>query len=149
MREHLTRMNDFCGLIRHAGVVMVAAHCLFCLGDVSLPITTRFTQFHDVFTLHKHMKEHLAERTDPLTVCPLYPRCKDPIDSDDAFWEHAQSVHGTPPFGACRVTSKRKTVDSDGDDLSAADVSKEGGAGGAEPVKHQRLCETQASGGGS
>ena len=84
-REHLTRMNDFCGLIRHAGVVMVAAHCLFCLGDVSLPITTRFTQFHDVFTLHKHMKEHSAERTDPLTVCPLHPRCTDPIDLDDAF----------------------------------------------------------------
>ena len=145
--KHLAHMNNFCGLIRLAGVVVVAAHCLFCLGDVSLPIATRFTQLHDVFTLHKHMKEHLVRKKDPLSVCPLYPRWKDSLDSDHALWEHAQPVHGTPPFAACRETSKRKIVDhgTNGDDLSAEDVSE----GGTNPLKHQRLCGTQASGGGS
>ncbi|KAF2849805.1 hypothetical protein T440DRAFT_490368 [Plenodomus tracheiphilus IPT5] len=101
--------------------------CVVCDKQLDcLPVTTRFTQFHDVFTLHKHMKEHLAEQDSPLSVCPLHPRCIDSLDSEDAFWEHAQSVHGTPPFGACRQTGKRKTVD-----------------GSAEPVQHQRLCVRQ------
>jgi hypothetical protein len=132
-------MNDFCGLICQAGVVVVAAHCLFCLGDQNLPVTTRFTQFHDTFTLHKHMKEHIAGQRGPLLVCPLYPRCKDTFDSEHGFWEHAESVHGTPPFGHCRERGKRKAADSN--NLSASGASE----GSAGIVRHQRLCVREAS----
>jgi hypothetical protein len=113
--EHFLRLNDFCGLIRQAGVVVVAAHCLFCLGDVSLPVESRFVQFHDTFVLHKHMKQHLLEQSKPLSVCP-HPHCEDQLGSESAFWEHANSVHGSPLPGP--VPEKRKTSDYEGADSS-------------------------------
>ena len=92
---------------------MVAAYCLFCLGDTK-PLSVRFAQYHDVFDLHKHMKGHLANSGTP-KACP-HPICKDTLDSESDFWDHATSVHGIPPFGPRRITGKRKrTEDGDND----------------------------------
>jgi hypothetical protein len=109
---HAPQLNDFCGLIRLSGVVVVAAHCLFCLGDEKLPITERFQQFPDVFVLHKHMKRHLDLLDTPMSLCP-HPRCDDQVESDRAFWTHAHSVHGTPPFATCTAGTKRRMSDSE------------------------------------
>ena len=81
--KHLQHLNGFCGLIRERGVVMIAAHCLFCLGD-TIPLSVRFAQYHDFFDLHKHMRAHLA-KTGVLKVCP-YPRCEDTLNSDQISW---------------------------------------------------------------
>jgi hypothetical protein len=115
--EHFLRLNDFCGLIRQGGVVVVAAHCIFCLGNVSLPVETRFAQFHDAYVLRKHMKQHLLGRSDPLSVCP-HPQCEDTLDSDSAFWEHANAVHGCPLFEPCDTPAKRKLSDWEGTERS-------------------------------
>lgn len=118
-------MNDYCGLIKDGGVVVVAAHCLFCIG-ADAPLAVRFAQFSDVFVLHKHMKEHLATVCTPV-VCP-HPLCKEHLDSETEFWDHATTVHGVPPFGPRRVTGKRKAPkDSDIDDV----VWSAGGEGSA------------------
>jgi hypothetical protein len=54
--------------------VVVAAHCIFCLG-ADAPLAVRFVQFADVFTLHKHIKDHLIRELVP-RVCP-HPLCGD------------------------------------------------------------------------
>jgi hypothetical protein len=105
--QHLPRLNDFCGLIKECGVVVVAAHCLLCLGETQ-PLSVQFTQYHDIFDLHKHMTDHLA-RGIPES-CP-HPKCGDPLTSELDFWNHATSVHGVPPFGSRRVTRKRDTLE--------------------------------------
>lgn len=104
-RKHLEPLNDYCGLIKECGVVVVAAHCMFCLG-ADAPLAVRFAQFSDVFQLHKHMKEHLTEGH-TTTICP-HPLCTDELSSESDFWDHATTVHGIPPFGPRRVTVKRK-----------------------------------------
>lgn len=109
-QSHVHQLTGFCGIIRHHGLVAVAAHCLFCLGNKDAPLETRFMQFHDVFTLHKHMKNHLA--ADSPTQCP-HPLCDEAIGSEAAFWEHANTVHGTPPFGTPRGMLKRKASNID------------------------------------
>ncbi|KAF2626154.1 hypothetical protein BU25DRAFT_102344 [Macroventuria anomochaeta] len=109
--QHLQRLNDFCGLLKERGVVVVAAHCLFCLGDTK-PLSVRFAQYHDVFDLHKHMTGHLAKSGTP-KACP-HPICKDTLGSESDFWDHATSVHGIPSFGPRRITGKRKRPE-DGD----------------------------------
>jgi hypothetical protein len=116
-RIHLKTLNEYCGMIRECGVVVLAAHCLFCLG-LNKPLPVRFTQFHDVFVLHKHMKEHLNETGIP-SVCP-HPLCEDVLSSEADFWNHALSIHGIPPFGPRRVTKKRKTssLNNDGPDAT-------------------------------
>ena len=110
-RQHLEKLNDYCCLIKECGVVVVAAHCLFCLGADAL-LAVRFAQFSDVFTLHKHIKEHLAREHAP-KLCP-HPLCKDELSSESGFWSHATLVHGIPPFGPRRITGKRKRTE-DGD----------------------------------
>ena len=104
--QHLRHINDFCGLLRKHGMIVVAAHCLLCFGDTK-PLSVRFTQYPDVFDLHKHMKDHLARSSTP-KVCP-HPLFKDTFDSESDFWDHATSVHGVPPCGLCRITGKRKS----------------------------------------
>lgn len=101
-KRHLEPLNDFCGLIRRNGVVLVAAHCLFCLSQESEPLRTRLAQFDDIFTLHEHMKKHKIELDAFSAVCP-YPLCEDILQSAPAFWEHATSIHGVPPFGPQRL----------------------------------------------
>ena len=110
--QHLQRLNEFCGLLKERGVGVVAAHCLFCLGDTKL-FSVRFAQYHDVFDLHKNMKGHL-EKSGTLKACP-HPICKDILDLESHFWDHATSVHGIPPFGLCRITGICKRTE-DGDD---------------------------------
>jgi hypothetical protein len=105
--HHLPELNNFCGLIRLDGVVVVAAHCVLCLGDSHAPLQVRFLQFDNPFDLHKHMKEHLAQLEAPPSVCP-HPHCQDMLGSEDKFWSHAETVHGMPPFGPRRSTGKRK-----------------------------------------
>lgn len=102
--QHLRNLNDFCGLIRRSGLVIVAAHCLFCLGNLRESIIKRFTQFHDVFELHRHMKQHLVADGCP-SICP-HPQCQDTIESDTEFWTHANAVHGIPPFGPKRKANQ-------------------------------------------
>ncbi|KAE8853123.1 hypothetical protein HRS9122_00115 [Pyrenophora teres f. teres] len=102
--EH--ELTNFCGLIRIGSVVVVAAHCLLCLGDINAPLPDRFTQFDSAFDLHKHMKKHLAQLP-PLSEC-LHPHCQSSLDSEAEFWSHAEDVHGMPPFGPRRATGKRK-----------------------------------------
>lgn len=63
--HHLPELNNFCGLIRLDGVVVVAAHCVLSLGDSHAPLQVRFPQFDNPFDLHKHMKEHLAQLEAP------------------------------------------------------------------------------------
>jgi hypothetical protein len=104
--HHLPELNNFCGLIRLDGVVVVAAHCVLCLGDSQAPLQVRFLQFDSAFDLHKHMKEHLALEGPP-SVCP-HPHCQDMLGSEDRFWSHAETVHGMPPFSPRRSTGKRK-----------------------------------------
>jgi hypothetical protein len=77
----------------------------------------RFTQYHDVYALHKHMKEHLADKNYP-SRCP-HPLCETPLGSESLFWNHAVSVHGIPPFSVPRSSGKRKPP-CDGDDDEGA-----------------------------
>ena len=105
--RHLARLNDFCGLIKECGVVVVAAHCVLCLGDVQ-PLSVRFTQYHDIFDLHKHMMEHLTRGIPKF--CP-HPKCRDPLTSESDFWNHATSIHGVPPLGPRRATQKRNALE--------------------------------------
>jgi hypothetical protein len=121
--SHFPKLNDYCGLIRCGGVVVIAAHCLICLGDKDVSIAVRFTQFSDANMLHQHMKAHLAQLQGPVTNCP-HPRCNDLLDSENAFWEHAISVHSVPPFGPSKVISKRKTRDIDSDNNLACDPGR-------------------------
>ena len=75
--HHLPELNNFCGLIRLDGVVVVAAHCVLSLGDSHAPLQVRFPQFDNPFDLHKHMKEHLAQLEAPPPIClstPSLPR---------------------------------------------------------------------------
>ena len=119
-RKHPEKLNDYCGLIKECGVVVVAAHCLFCLGaDAPLPV--RFAQFSDVFTLHTHIKEHLARENAP-KLCP-HPLCKDELSSESDFWNHATLVHGIPPFGPRKITRKRKRTEDD-DNNSGAEMTE-------------------------
>jgi hypothetical protein len=108
---HRDRLTDFCGLIRRHGIVMVGAHCLFCLNDGGLDFGSRWRQFADPFTLHVHMKEHLASSGPPST-CP-HPKCDDKLGSESAFWAHASSVHGIPPLGPTRDRKRNATDDED------------------------------------
>jgi hypothetical protein len=111
--NHLLKLNDFCGLIRQGGVVIAAAHCLFCIGNSMASLSDRFAQFSDMFVLHKHLRGHLADAVYPFQ-CP-HPLCSDNLDSEDLFWEHAVSVHGTPPVGVPRILGKRKSRYDDSD----------------------------------
>jgi hypothetical protein len=106
--HHLKPLNDYCGLIRRGGVVVVAAHCLFCLGNEEKTPHDRFAQYPDTYDLHKHMKTHITELIALPTVCP-YPLCETRIESEAHFWEHANSAHGIPPFGPQRINRKRKS----------------------------------------
>jgi hypothetical protein len=112
---HLKPLNDYCGLIRRGGVVVVAAYCLFCLGNVKDTLHSRFTQYHDIFDLHKHMRTHNAELNALPAVCP-HPLCEDQLESEAGFWEHANSVHGVAPFGPRRIDRKRKTPEGGHED---------------------------------
>jgi hypothetical protein len=112
--KHLLSMNDFCGIIRQCSVIVVAAYCLFCIGNVEASLSIRFEQFHDVYVLHEHMKSHLREAVYPLD-CP-HPLCGDNFDTEELFWKHAISVHGTPPFATPKTTGKRKSPSDDGED---------------------------------
>lgn len=115
-RDHLERMNGYCGIVRRHGLVIVAAHCLFCLGDNKADLQTRFHQFHDVYVLHKHMKQHL-ESDGPPAGCP-HPQCHDKLGSNEAFWRHANEVHGTPPYDLVKVNRKRSLEEDPIDDTS-------------------------------
>jgi hypothetical protein len=57
--DHFPHLNDYCGLLRIGGVVLIPALCLFCLGDGNRTLVDRFAQFPDVNKLHLHMKLHL------------------------------------------------------------------------------------------
>lgn len=116
-RSHLSHLNDFCGLIRRRGLVVVAAHCPLCLGDLTADACVRWAQFHDVFTLHKHIKRHLAALASPPDICP-YPDCETKLGTEVMFWQHANEVHGIPPFGASpgNRSLKRKIPPDDLDD---------------------------------
>jgi hypothetical protein len=127
--DHFLHLNEFCGLIRQAGVVVIAAHCLLCLGDILLPMATRFAQFPDLAVLQKHMKQHLSQLSSPLTSCP-HPRDSDLLASESAFWEHANSVHGSPALESDNGLGKRKTVDG----------KEEGQDVGAPRMTPERLC---------
>jgi hypothetical protein len=114
-RKHLELLNDYCGLIKECGVVVVAAHCMFCLG-ADAPLAVRFAQFSDDFQLHKNMKEHLKEGRTP-TICP-HRLCTNELSSEFNLWNHATTVHCIPPFGQRRVTGKRNPPkESDVDDV--------------------------------
>jgi hypothetical protein len=117
--HHLNTLNDYCGLIRRGGVVVVAAYCLFCLGNLKETLHVRFAQHHDIFDLHKHMKAHTTELNALPAVCP-HPRCEDHLESEADFWEHANSVHGVPPFGPRRIDRKRKTPEDGHEDTQNA-----------------------------
>jgi hypothetical protein len=109
------RGNDYCGLIKECGVVVVAAHCMFCLG-ADAPLAVRFAQFSDDFQLHKNMKEHLKEGRTP-TICP-HRLCTNELSSEFNLWNHATTVQCIPPFGQRRVTGKRNPPkESDVDDV--------------------------------
>ena len=105
--SHLNPLNRFTGLIRQGGVLIVAAHCLFCLGDERLFLARRFEQYRDNYTLRKHMKGHLETLSEPLQDCP-HPLCEQRIHSEQHFWDHAIDVHGVPEPGPERITAKRK-----------------------------------------
>lgn len=105
---HLLEIRNFCGLIRLGSVVVVAAHCVLCLGDTNAPLDVRFAQFDSAFNLHGHMREHLARLAAPPSVCP-HPHCQSVLGTEDKFWNHAEAVHGMPPFGPRRTTGKRNT----------------------------------------
>jgi hypothetical protein len=111
---HHPSLGDYCGMIRLAGLVVVAAHCLFCLGDTDKTLSEQFAQFPDVNKLHTHMEEHVRQLAGSLSSCP-HPNCAETIGSDAEFWEHANAVHGMPFFGPRRTTGKRKTL-GDGDE---------------------------------
>ncbi|KAJ4991581.1 hypothetical protein SVAN01_02962 [Stagonosporopsis vannaccii] len=106
--HHLKPLNDYCGLIRRGGVVVVAAHCLFCLGNEEKTLHDRFAQYPDTYDLHKHMKTHITQLIALPTVCP-HPLCETRNESEAHFWEHANSAHGIPPFGPQRINRKRKS----------------------------------------
>jgi hypothetical protein len=107
---HLPELGMFCGLIQLNGVVVVAGHCLLCLGDINAPLHDRFLQFDSAFNLHTHMRKHLAQLDVPPSVCP-HPHCQSTLGSEETFWSHAEIVHGMPPFGPRRMTGKRKAPD--------------------------------------
>jgi hypothetical protein len=111
---HLPELGIFCGLIQLNGVVVVAGHCLLCLGDINAPLHDRFLQFDSAFNLHTHMRKHLAQLDVPPAVCP-HPHCESTLGSEDTFWDHAEAVHGMPPFGPRRVARKRKASDELGE----------------------------------
>jgi hypothetical protein len=121
--RHLKPLNDFCGLIRRNGIVLVAGYCLFCLSKESEPLHTRLAQFSDIFILHEHMKKHKVELDAFPAVCP-HPLCEDSLQSKDAFWEHATFVHGIPPFGPQRLDLKRKTGSRDDADVRLVDLDE-------------------------
>ena len=108
--EHLRALNNYCGLIKECGVVVVAAHCMFCL-RANAPLAERFAQFSDVFTLHEHIKDHLAREHAPKVGPHLL--CEDELTLESEFWKHVTEVHGIPPSGPRRITRKLKTPDSD------------------------------------
>lgn len=113
--QHLKPLNDFCGLIRRGGVVVVAAHCLFCLGDETATLHVRFAQHPDIFELHTHMKMHTTQLNALPAVCP-HPLCEDFLESEAHFWQHANSEHGIAPFGPRRNDRKRKTPEDGHED---------------------------------
>jgi hypothetical protein len=86
--------------VKERGVVVAAAHCLFCLGD-GQSLSICFTQFHDFYDLHKHMKCHIEKSRTP-KMCP-HSHCEDTLSSKSEFWTHATSIHGTPSFGYRRT----------------------------------------------
>lgn len=106
-KTHLPELNDFCGLIRQGGAILVAAHCLFCIGNTTASLLDRFLQFSDVCVLHRHMKAHLVDAVYPLE-CP-HTSCSTSLHTENLFWEHAVSVHGIPPLHAAQITGKRKS----------------------------------------
>jgi hypothetical protein len=121
--EHFPHLNDYCGLLRIGGVVVIAAQCLFCLGDSQRLIEDRFAQFHDVNVLHQHMKTHLTKIQNFPLECP-HPRCQERCTSAAAFWDHAISVHGVPPFGPPGVTKKRKAPEDLDEEVADNPISK-------------------------
>jgi hypothetical protein len=83
--QHLPNLGDYCGMIQLQGVVVVAAHCLFCLGNTGLPLTGRFHQFPNPYTLNKHMQTKHQVELAGISSCP-HPRCKDKLSTASAFW---------------------------------------------------------------
>ncbi|KAF2201611.1 hypothetical protein GQ43DRAFT_29688 [Delitschia confertaspora ATCC 74209] len=81
---HLNTISDYCGIIKQHGLVIVAASCPFCIGNLESSPHIWAAQFDDVFGLHKHIKEHLVTLDFPLSQCP-HPLCSDSLENDQAF----------------------------------------------------------------
>jgi hypothetical protein len=71
---HFPNLGNYCGIMQLGGLVIVAAHCLFCLGDTKLASTNQYSQFADAFTLNKHMGKHILQLAGLLSLCP-HPTC--------------------------------------------------------------------------
>lgn len=93
--DHLSRLTRFCGIIRRFGLVVVAAHCPFCVGAAKREPSTRWHQFDDVHKLHKHIRQHLIPLSGALR-CP-HPLCPGEAASPDQLFFHFQTNHGMPP----------------------------------------------------
>ncbi|KAF2278993.1 uncharacterized protein EI97DRAFT_440482 [Westerdykella ornata] len=109
-RQHVEELNSYCGIIRRNRLVVVAGHCLFCLGDTAAAPEVRWCQFSEGYQLLKHMEGHLQKDASPQT-CP-HPLCEDRFDSVDDFWKHAISDHGIPPPAVKRKRSYDEIVDA-------------------------------------
>ncbi|KAF1911619.1 hypothetical protein BDU57DRAFT_95919 [Ampelomyces quisqualis] len=118
---HLKHLNNYCGRIARCGVVVVAAYCLFCLGDGTATLHIQFAQYRcpDTHELHKHMKTHRAQIDALPAECP-HPLCHDHLESEAHFWEHANTVHSIAAFGPRRINRKRETPEGGHEDSQDA-----------------------------
>lgn len=92
----LSSMGSFCGQITRHGLIVVAAKCIFCLGQSESLPSKRFHQYADCCDLHRHVQRHLAQVTEWLLQCP-HPYCNCSIAHEENFWLHLTEIHGIEP----------------------------------------------------
>ncbi|THV66362.1 hypothetical protein D6D28_08415 [Aureobasidium pullulans] len=93
----LHSMGPFCGQIVRHGLIVVAAKCVFCLGQLESSPDERFHQFADCFALHSHISnKHLTHVVDWPMECP-HPYCSHSTSCEDDFWLHLTRHHGIEP----------------------------------------------------
>lgn len=89
----LSSMGPYCGQIARHGLIVVAAKCVFCLGELESSPSERYHQYTDFCDLHRHINRHL----EPITGWPLqypHPYCSHSASYEDDFWLHLTNHHG-------------------------------------------------------
>ena len=104
--------------------------CPWCLGDDSLPVTSRMQQFSDRMKWQKHVEGHLAELSSQgakAFVCPHpHPQaaCNEDLKTMQKLEFHLQDVHRWIPRKSKRAANSNDSEQEDDDRCAAAGAKR-------------------------